>query len=177
MFKKYLSLVIILILVSSCKPNLDTKGGKMEIKSSVFINEDFIPKKYTCDGLNISPPLEFSNIPSNTKSIALICDDPDAPMGVWIHWVLFDLPIIKKLSENIPRDKILNNGAKHGINSGKRIGYDGPCPPSGTHRYFFKVYALDTKLNLEPGITKEQLINAMEGHILAQGQLMGKYTR
>ena len=178
MFKKYLSLVIILILVSSCKSNLDAKGGKMEIKSSVFKNEDFIPKKYTCDGLNISPPLEFSNIPSNTKSIALICDDPDAPMGTWVHWVLFDLPVdIKNLDENISRDKILSNGAKHGINSGKRIGYDGPCPPSGTHRYFFKVYALDTKLSLESGITKEQLLKSMEGHILAQGQLMGKYKR
>jgi hypothetical protein len=178
MFKKYLSLIIILILVSSCKSNLNVKGGKMEIKSSAFSEGSIIPKKYTCDGLNINPPLEFSNIPNNTKSIALICDDPDAPMGTWIHWVLFDLPSnIKNLNENIPRDKVLSNGAKQGINSGKRIGYDGPCPPSGTHRYYFKVYALDAKLNLEPGINKEELLKAMEGHILAQGQLMGKYKR
>jgi len=177
MFKKYLSLIIILILVSSCQR---TKEEKMEIKikSSAFEEDSMIPSKYTCDGSNISPPLEFSNIPNNTKSITIICDDPDAPMGIWVHWVLFDLSAnIKNLDENIPRDKVLSNGAKQGINSGKRIGYDGPCPPSGTHRYYFKIYALDTKINLGSGISKQELENAMRGHILDQGQLMGKYKR
>jgi Raf kinase inhibitor-like YbhB/YbcL family protein len=149
----------------------------MEIKSSAFENNGIIPSKYSCDNVNISPPLEFSNIPENTKSIALICDDPDAPSKVWVHWVIYDLPPnTKNLDEGIPKNKILSNGARQGINDFGKIGYDGPCPPSGIHRYFFKVYALDTKINLE-NLNKEQILKAMNNHIIAQGQLIGKYSR
>ena len=145
--------------------------------SSAFENNGIIPSKYSCDNVNISPPLEFSNIPENTKSIALICDDPDAPSKVWVHWVIYDLPPnTKNLDEGIPKNKILSNGARQGINDFGKIGYDGPCPPSGIHRYFFKVYALDTKINLE-NLNKEQILKAMNNHIIAQGQLIGKYSR
>jgi Raf kinase inhibitor-like YbhB/YbcL family protein len=100
------------------------------------------------------------------------------PIGIWVHWVLFNLPSeIKELPENLPTKEILSNGAKQGKNDSRRIGYSGPCPPGGTHRYFFKIYALDTKLNLDPGVEKKELLKAMEGHILAEGQLMGRYKR
>ncbi|MCF6159061.1 MAG: YbhB/YbcL family Raf kinase inhibitor-like protein [wastewater metagenome] len=150
----------------------------IQVKSSAFEEGGMIPKKYTCDGQDISPPLSWSAVPDGTKSIALISDDPDAPMGTWVHWVLFNLPAdVRELSENIPPEKVLENGAKQGTTDFKKIGYGGPCPPSGTHRYFFKLYALDTEINLDAGITKKQLLGAMEGHILAEGQLIGKYSR
>ena len=152
----------------------------MEIKitSSAFADGGLIPAKYTCDGADVSPPLQWDVVPEGAKSIALICDDPDAPMGTWVHWVLFNLPAqAKDLAENIPPDKTLPDGAKQGTNDFRRIGYGGPCPPSGTHRYFFKIYALDTELDLEAGASKRQLLKAMDGHILAQGQLIGKYKR
>lgn len=159
----------------------DKKGGNaMEIKitSTAFAEGGMIPPKYTCDGQDISPPLEWDAVPEGTKSIALISDDPDAPMGTWVHWVLFNLPAeTRKLEENIPPDKTLPNGAKQGITDFGRVGYGGPCPPSGTHRYFFKIYALDTKLDLAAGARKRELLKAMEGHILGQGQLIGKYKR
>jgi len=113
-----------------------------------------------------------------TKTFAFICDDPDAPMGTWVHWVLFNLPgNINELSENIPPMKVLTNGAKQGKNDFGKIGYGGPCPPGGIHRYFFKIYALYVVLNVEAGITKSDLLKAMEGHILSEGQLMGRYKR
>jgi Raf kinase inhibitor-like YbhB/YbcL family protein len=137
-----------------------------------------IPEKYTCDGIDVSPPLVLSSVPDSTKTLALICDDPDAPMGTWVHWVLFNLPAnITELPENIRPEKELENGAKQGMNDFHKIGYGGPCPPGGTHRYYFKLYALDTELNLEAGVTKSQLLEAMEGHILGEGQLMGRYKR
>jgi len=137
-----------------------------------------IPEKYTCDGSDISPPLSWSGVPDNTQSIALISDDPDAPMGTWVHWVLFNIPPdVDTLPENIPQEEELENGAKQGITDFFRIGYGGPCPPGGTHRYYFKLYALDTMLDAEAGITKKELLELMEGHILAQGQLMGRYQR
>lgn len=152
----------------------------MEIKitSPAFENEGMIPAKYTCDGEDISPPLQWDAVPEGTKSIALISDDPDAPMGTWVHWVLFNLPAdARELKENIPPDKTLPNGAKQGTSDFGRIGYGGPCPPGGTHRYFFKIYALDTELSLQAGARKRDLLKAMEGHIVGQGQLMGKYKR
>jgi Raf kinase inhibitor-like YbhB/YbcL family protein len=159
----------------------ETMGGKkmqIKVKSTAFEEGGKIPKQYTCDSSDVSPPLAWSAIPEGTKSIALICDDPDAPMGTWVHWVLFNLPPdVKELPENVPAKKKLENGAIHGINDFRNLGYGGPCPPSGTHRYYFKVYALDTQINLKAGITKGQLLKAMKGHILAEGQLMGKYTR
>jgi hypothetical protein len=154
-------------------------GIAMDIKitSSAFKEGEMIPKKYTCDGPDVSPPLVWNAGPSGTRSIALICDDPDAPRGTWVHWVIFNLPVdLKELQENIPKQDVLKNGAKQGLNDFGGIGYGGPCPPA-LHRYFFKVYALDAMLNLQAGATKAQLLKAMEGHILGQGQLMGKYKR
>jgi Raf kinase inhibitor-like YbhB/YbcL family protein len=151
---------------------------EIEITSSAFEEGGMIPAKYTCDGSDVSPPLQWDAVPEGTKSIALICDDPDAPMGTWVHWVLFNLPAdTRELAEDIPADEILPNGAKQGLSDFGRIGYGGPCPPGGTHRYFFKIYALDTELDLRASADKPQLLDAMEGHVLAQGQLMGTYTR
>jgi Raf kinase inhibitor-like YbhB/YbcL family protein len=150
----------------------------IKITSPAFNEGGMIPKKYTCDGLDVSPPLTWASAPEGTKTFALICDDPDAPMGTWVHWVLFNLPgNINSLSENIPPQRTLSNNAKQGTNDFGKIGYGGPCPPGGTHRYYFKIYALDTELNLAPGITKSNLLAAMKGHILGEGQLMGRYKR
>ncbi len=148
------------------------------VTSSAFEEGKMIPGIYTCDGKDISPPLKIEGIPEETKSIALISDDPDAPMGTWVHWVLYNLPPdTRDLQGNIPPDETLANGALHGISDFGRFGYGGPCPPSGTHRYFFKVYALDAMLGLSGRVTKSDLLTAMEGHILAEGQLMGRYKR
>jgi Raf kinase inhibitor-like YbhB/YbcL family protein len=155
-------------------------GGKMDIEltSTAFKEGEFIPKKYTCDGRNVSPPLEWNGVPVATKSISLICDDPDAPIGTWVHWVIFNIPAFtKKLNENIKTAKVLEDGTVQGNNDFRKIGYGGPCPPSGTHRYFFKIYALDIRIELTPGATKDELIKEMEGHILSEGKLMGKYSR
>jgi Raf kinase inhibitor-like YbhB/YbcL family protein len=151
---------------------------EIQIISSAFEDGGLILSKYTCDGANVSPPLQWGSVPNETKSIVLICDDPDAPVGTFVHWVLFNLPAqTRQLEENIPSEKTLSNGAKHGINDFGRIGYGGPCPPSGTHRYFFKIYALNMEVDLPAGISKQKLLNAIQGHILAQGQLIGKYKR
>ncbi|HQE78278.1 MAG TPA: YbhB/YbcL family Raf kinase inhibitor-like protein [Bacteroidales bacterium] len=148
------------------------------VKSDSFSDGGMIPAKYTCDGANISPQLSWDNAPKGTKSFVLICEDPDAPMGTFTHWVLYDIPAdVHELPENLPKDKILPNGAKQGITDFKKVGYGGPCPPNGTHRYYFKLYALDTLLNLEPALKKEDILKAMNGHILAQGQILGKYAR
>ena len=155
-------------------------GGKMAITitSSAFIDGGIIPKKHTCDGSNISPPLSWSGLPKGARSIALICDDPDAPAGTWVHWVLFNIPVtVRELPRDIPAEKTLDSGAQHGINDFRKYGYGGPCPPSGTHRYYFKIYALNSRLALQPGITKAELIKAMAGHILSEGRLMGTYKR
>ena len=152
----------------------------MEIKvtSPVFGDGELIPATYTADGRNISPPLEWSGVPEGTKSIALINDDPDAPMGTWVHWVVYNIPPnVTSLEENVLPSETLPNGAVHGTTDFGRIGYGGPAPPSGTHRYFFKIYALDTKLDLPTGATKGQVEEAMNGHVLAEGRLMGKYKR
>jgi len=155
------------------------KGGKkMLITSSAFTEGSMIPAKYTCDGQDISPPLAWREAPAGTKSFALICDDPDAPMGTWVHWVVYNIPPnIDKLDENVKPEKEFKDGMRQGSNSWPRIGYGGPCPPSGTHRYYFKLYALDTMLELKTGATKAQVLQAMKGHVLAESQLMGKYKR
>ena len=150
----------------------------MEIKSKAFSEGGMIPSKYTCDGEDISPPLAWSGVPESAKSLALISDDPDAPVGTWVHWVLYNVPAeVTELPENMPPDRTLQNGARQGMTDFRRVGYGGPCPPGGTHRYFFKLYALDTVLDLEAGATKKALEEAMEGHVLAEGQLMGRYKR
>ena len=149
-----------------------------EVTSSAFVPGEAIPRQYTCDGESISPPLGWSNPPQDTQSFALIADDPDAPMGTWVHWVVYNLPAeAGGLPQGIAPDAELPDGSRHGKNSSRRLGYVGPCPPSGTHRYFFRLYALDTVLDLAAGASKEQLLQGMEGHILAQAELMGLYTR
>ena len=150
----------------------------MKIKSLAFQEGGKIPRKYTCDDKDASPPLFWEDIPEDTKSLALICDDPDAPMGTGVHWVIYDLdPAINELPENMPTSEILDNGSIQGKNDFRRIGYGGPCPPGGIHRYYFKLYALNIKLDLGPGLIKSELLRAMEGHILDECQLMGKYSR
>ena len=131
-----------------------------------------MPSEYTCDGDDLSPPLSISDVPSNAKSLALVMDDPDAPAGTWDHWVVFNIPAATK---EIPKGTE-PKGTK-GKNSWGRTGYGGPCPPSGTHRYFFKLYALDTALNLPEGAAKKELERAMQGHVVAQAELMGTYKR
>lgn len=150
----------------------------MKISSSAFTEGSMIPAKFTCDGANVSPQLEWTGAPQGTKTFAIINDDPDAPVGTWVHWVIFNLPgNATSLPEHIPISETLSNGAKQGKNDFGKIGYGGPCPPGGTHRYFFKLYALDTELSLKPGITKSDLLKAMQGYILAEAQLIGKYKR
>ena len=150
----------------------------LQITSSVFSEGEMIPQQFTCDGADVSPDLSWTGVPEGTKSLALICDDPDAPMGTWVHWVLFNIPSDETgLPAEVAPEASLSNGAIHGTNDFRRLGYGGPCPPGGTHRYYFKLYALDTGLSLESGATKAQVEDAMEGHVLAQGQLMGKYSR
>ena len=148
------------------------------LASVAFQNGQPIPSKYTCDGDNISAPLQWADITANTKSFALIMDDPDAPSGTYVHWVIYNLPATARaLAENTPPDATLKDGSLNGQNSSRRSGYTGPCPPNGKHRYFFKLYALDTVLALKPGATKDQLLAAMKGHILGQAELMGTYQR
>ena len=150
----------------------------MELHSSSFKAGAPIPARYTCDGPDISPSLEWSGTPPSTKSFALICDDPDAPRGTWVHWVLFNIPPgAAALPERVMKTRTIANGARQGINDSRQIGYTGPCPPGGTHRYFFKLYALDTELPLDPGITKADLERGMKGHIIAEAELMGTYQR
>jgi Raf kinase inhibitor-like YbhB/YbcL family protein len=161
-------------------PSSGEKGGPMAliVESSVFGHNHRIPSKYTCDGLNISPPIAWKNIPEGTKSIVLIADDPDAPAGIWVHWVCYDLPPpVVALPEGVQAADTLAQGGKQGRTDFGNVGYGGPCPPSGTHRYFFKVYALDCMLGLSPGKTKQEIERAMKGHILGQGELIGTYSR
>jgi Raf kinase inhibitor-like YbhB/YbcL family protein len=153
---------------------------KAEIKltSAAFKDGEAIPRAYTCDGANISPPLEWSGVPRTAKTIAIVCDDPDAPGGTWVHWVLYNLPADNMgLVENLSATENLKAGGYQGKNDFGKTAYGGPCPPSGTHRYFFKIYALDSELPLKAGATKAELMKAMDDHVVLQGQLMGTYRR
>lgn len=169
--------ILLLVLISTIFVFIDfvltnkLQGGEsMRLTSPAFENNGYIPKKFTCDGEDISPGLEISGIPDKTQSLALVMDDPDAPMGTWVHWVVFDIPVTNHIDENsIP--------GKQGINDFRRRNYGGPCPPSGTHRYFFKIYALDKKLDLSEGVSKQDLEKAMQGHILDKAELIGLYKR
>ncbi len=146
--------------------------------SSPVIRDEKIPQHYTCDGDNVSPPLEWSDIPAGASSLALVAEDHDAPGGTFTHWVLFNIPVnVRQLPEDVRHDETLPNGAHQGKNDFGRIGYGGPCPPGGSHRYYFRLYALDCRLDLEPGIDKKTLLAAMQGHILAETEIMGRYTR
>jgi len=171
--------MICVIILAGCQGNNlapATNGGNdmtITITSTAFKEGDKIQRLYTCDDQNVSPPLAWTGVPTNTVSQALIMDDPDAPSGTWVHWVLFNLP---PGLANLDQGKI--GGGSEGKNDFNKLGYGGPCPPRGsTHRYFIKIYALDKVLDLKSGATKSQLEAAMRGHLLAQGQLMGKYGR
>jgi Raf kinase inhibitor-like YbhB/YbcL family protein len=153
-------------------------GGKIDIQSPAFQDGGAIPKLYTCKGKNVSPPLSWSAVPAGTQSIALIVDDPDAPKGTFDHWVVFNLPPDSKgLPEAVPPGKSLSDGAEQGVTTNRKNGYLGPCPPSGVHRYFFRIYALDKKTDLKSGATKSELLKAMLGHVLSEGQLMGTFSK
>jgi Raf kinase inhibitor-like YbhB/YbcL family protein len=150
----------------------------IQVSSTAFKQGSMIPIQYSGYGQDISPPLHWEGIPTGTQSLALICDDPDAPGGMWVHWVMWNIPAqTSELPEKVPPDPNLADGSRQGITDFGRHGYGGPMPPSGTHRYFFKVYALDTQLELPTRATKADLVKAIQGHILAQGELMGKYQR
>ena len=151
----------------------------INMKSTAFQDGQPIPLKHTCDGEDVSPPLSWDNAPAGTESFALICDDPDAPSGTWVHWVLYDVSSTSTaLQEAIPANEEVLNGARQGKNDFKRIGYGGPCPPPGrAHRYYFKLYALDTHLKLRAGATKSEVEGAMKGHIVGEGRIMGTYKR
>ena len=146
----------------------------LTLRSSAFEAGKEIPSKHTCEGTDVAPQLSWSGAPEGTKSFALVMDDPDAPRGTWVHWVAVDLP---PSATSLPEGGALPSGARSGTNSWGRTGYGGPCPPSGHHRYFFKLYALDTTLNQLAKATKEQLESAMKGHVLAHAELMGTYQK
>jgi Raf kinase inhibitor-like YbhB/YbcL family protein len=151
----------------------------IEVTSSAFPAGQAIPRQYTGDGQNVSPPLQWGGPPDGTRSLALLCEDPDAPRGTFTHWVLFNLPAeSRELSEGVPPQATLPNGTTQGSNGFGKIGYGGPAPPPGKpHRYVFKLFALDRSLGLHGGATRDELCKAMEGHILAEGQLTGTYGR
>jgi Raf kinase inhibitor-like YbhB/YbcL family protein len=157
----------------------DSGVGQIQLTSAAFAYGEKIPVRFTCEGEDVSPPLQWSGAPVDTRSFALICEDPDAPRGTWIHWVLYNLPSgAVELVQGVPPLPELPSGARQGGNDFGKIGYGGPCPPPGKpHRYFFRLYALDILLSLTPGATRDELEAAMNQHILAQGTLMGTYQR
>ena len=152
------------------KGNENMNIQSIKVFSNAFESNGTIPKKYTCSGENINPPLEFEGIPEEADSLVLILDDPDAPMKTFTHWIVWNIEPIAKIEEDsIP--------GVEGMNDFRKIGYGGPCPPSGTHRYFFRVYALDKRLDLKAGASRKELESEMIGHIIAEGELMGKYSK
>lgn len=164
-------LMVALPLFVNCTPG---KNPGMTVSSIAFENNSLIPGKYTCDGENISPQISWSKGPDGTKTYVLICDDPDAPAKVWVHWLIYNIPAaILEIPENAAGIK----DAKYGTTDFRKTVYGGPCPPGGTHRYYFKIYALDCDLLLNTGASKEEIESAMKGHILAHGELIGKYAR
>jgi hypothetical protein len=176
-FITFFILIPLLLLVSCVKPqpilNLNIKHIAMKLTSPAFTQNNFIPAKYTCDGENINPTLLINDVPPKAQSLALIMDDPDAPMGTWVHWLVWNIdPKIKEIAENsVPADAI------EGLTSFGKTGYGGPCPPSGTHRYFFKLYALDKKIDLTSKSKKDDLEKTIQGHIIDQAELVGLYRR
>lgn len=151
----------------------------IRLTSPAFQDAANIPQRYTCDGEDVSPELHWDELPAETKSVALVCDDPDAPGGDWVHWVLYNLhPKTTTLPTGVPAQSTLADGALQGQNDFHRPGYGGPCPPPGKpHRYFFRLYALDTDLTLPAGASRDEFLRAIKGHVLAEGQLMGRYGR
>ena len=176
------SAMLVMSFASACHGEPGTpppNGLGFTLTTSAFRSGDAIPVKFTCQGQNSSPALRWTEPPAGTKSFALIVDDPDAPGGTWVHWVVFDLPATaRQLPEAVAKVAEIQAGGKQGSNDFPEVGYGGPCPPSGKpHRYFFKIYALNTLLGLRPGATKRDVERAMQGHILAQAQLVGLFGR
>ena len=178
--------LLICAFLAACSPSgqnaaapREPAGKPLKLASAAVEAGGTIPRQFTCEGSDISPALTWTEPPAGTRSFALIVDDPDAPAGVWVHWVIYDLPpSARQLPENIPEQAEFDSGARHGRNDFRRLGYGGPCPPPGpAHRYFFKLYALNATLGLKPGATKADLENAMKGHILAEAELMARYGR
>ncbi len=170
-------LALILALVLVAVPAL-AGAAEFTVSSPAFVAGAAIPASFTCAGRDANPTLLFRNPPAGTKSLVLIVDDPDAPGGTWVHWVAYDIPAISTgLPENLPRTPQLAGLATQGVNSWGRPGYGGPCPPSGTHRYYFRLYALNVILGLTPGATRAQLEHAMAGHVLGRAELMGTFGR
>jgi len=183
-----LAVALAVALVAGCgqqasptaeRPARNEGAGKLSLTTAAFQRDASIPTQYTCDGQNISPALSWSGVPGGTRAFALIVDDPDAPRGVFTHWVLFNLPAdARQLPENVAKTERLDSGAAQGRNDAGRTGYTGPCPPLGApHRYRFTLYALDSLVSLEPGASKQDLLKAMEGHVLEHAQLVGTYGR
>jgi len=181
MIKKTLPAVALLLLLSFPFGNLWSQGGhsmSFVVKSGSFTEGGTIPQRYTCDGADVSPGLTWAGAPEGTQSLALIADDPDAPVGTWTHWIIWNIPPGNALPEAMPKTDTLIDGSRQGRNDFKRIGYGGPCPPAGkAHRYFFRLYALSAKLDLKPGASRGDLEGAIQGRVLAKAELMGKYER
>ncbi len=177
-FAAVITLGCFAIITACSRRPAETAPLTLELLSPDFSPGATIPRPLTCDGGDLSPALQWQSPPNATESFALIADDPDAPVGTWVHWVIFDMPpTLRLLPQNFPKIEQSADGSRQGTNDFDKIGYGGPCPPGGQlHRYFFKLYALDTKLNLKPGTTKKDLERAMQGHILARGEYIGRYS-
>jgi Raf kinase inhibitor-like YbhB/YbcL family protein len=158
------------------EPDIPKGVPTMQLTSTAFKEGEAIPASHGNEDQNLSPPLKWSDVPPNVKSFALICDDPDAPRGTWVHWILFNIPADTRELKSAADGKVNIAGAVQGKNDFKELGYGGPAPPSGTHRYYFKLYALDKTLDLKEGATKDDVVKAVKDHIVAQGQLMGKFS-
>ncbi|RMF54541.1 YbhB/YbcL family Raf kinase inhibitor-like protein [Candidatus Woesearchaeota archaeon] len=177
MRKYFLTLTALLLVITSCSHNnaeVDSLNkvnyeNRLVVSSAAFEHNGLIPKKYTCDGADVNPPLSIDNIPKGARSLVLIVDDPDAPSGTWVHWVVWNIPLGDIKENSVP--------GTQGLNDFKKKSWGGPCPPSGTHRYFFKAYALDTILNISPNSRKHDVEKAMQDHIIARGELIGLYSR
>lgn len=168
--KKWLALLVVIF----CTLNIVSMAMSLSLESTTLIHNASIPKQYTCNGENISPALQWHGTPAGTQSYVLIVDDPDAPAGTWVHWLLFNIPAtLTRLDEATKTPA----GAISGKNSWDQQGYGGPCPPSGTHRYFFKLYALDSKLTVNSSVNKQDILNAMQNHILDSSELIGLYKQ
>jgi hypothetical protein len=174
-------IVMVLVIFSFVGSALATNSNLFTLKSPAFTKGNNIPKKFTCDGENISPELIWENIPIGTVSLVLICEDPDAPIGIWVHWILYNIPVtLNSIPENLNSRKewISQQKVMVGINDFKKAEYGGPCPPPGKpHHYIFRLFALDIRLDAQPGLNRNQILNAIKGHILKEAQLVGIYGR
>ncbi len=175
-----LFVLVVLALVAPAEVRgQNASSSKIELKTTSFTPGGFIPKRFTCEAADVSPALAWTDPPTGTQSFAIIEDDPDAPSGTFVHWLVYDLPAsYRKLPEALSGNDQMPGGGRQGTNDFSRTGYSGPCPPPGKpHRYFIRLYALDAKLNLRPAATRNELDSAMQGHILAQAELMGRFQR